>query len=149
MKKSQFFRKMFAAALSAAMVLRRLTGYTAAQEPVFSTGSRIRVDLNANDGRQNSYTNNAYNWIVSGTTPTAVFNGVTFKLSNGGNTGDVYKRQVLTLWQHEEIITLCFLFSISFSYSLLTMVAPMAVSPASLKPSFFDALLIISMLMPL
>ena len=87
MKKSQFFRKMFAAALSAAMVLCTLTGYTAAQEPVFSTGSRIRVDLNANDGRQNSYTNNAYNWIVSGTTPTAVFNGVTFKLSNGGNTG--------------------------------------------------------------
>ena len=55
MKKSQFFRKMFAAALSAAMVLCTLTGYTAAQEPVFSTGSRIRVDLNANDGRQNSY----------------------------------------------------------------------------------------------
>ena len=87
MKKSQFFRKMFAAALSAAMVLCTLTGYTAAPEPMFSTGSRIRVDLNANDGRQNSYTNNAYNWIVSGTAPTAAFNGVTFKLSNGGNTG--------------------------------------------------------------
>ena len=40
----------------------------------------------------------------------------------------------LTLWQHEEMITSCLPEAIIFSYSVLTMVAPMAVSCASAKP---------------
>lgn len=49
--------------------------------------SRIRVDLNANDGRKASYTKTCYNWIVAGETPTATFQNVSFKLSNGGSVG--------------------------------------------------------------
>lgn len=53
-----------------------------------STGSRIRVDINKNDGRKASYAKNANNWIlVEGASPSYQVNGVTFKLSNGGNAG--------------------------------------------------------------
>lgn len=53
-----------------------------------STGSRIRVDINKNDGRKASYAKNANNWIlVDGASPSYQVNGVTFKLSNGGNAG--------------------------------------------------------------
>lgn len=52
-----------------------------------STDNRIRVDLNANDGRKASYTKTCYNWIVAGETPTATFQDVSFQLSNGGSVG--------------------------------------------------------------
>ena len=77
----------FAAALAIA------AGYTGAVPcPVsaenIDTGSRIRVDINKNDGRKASYAKNANNWIlVDGAAPSYKVNGVTFKLSNGGNVG--------------------------------------------------------------
>ena len=53
------------------------------------TGSRIRVDINKNDGRKASYSNNANNWILEeGAAPTYKIGNVTFKLSNGGSTGE-------------------------------------------------------------
>ena len=52
------------------------------------TGSRIRVDINKNDGRKASYAKNANNWILEeGASPTYKVGGVTFKLSNGGSAG--------------------------------------------------------------
>ena len=52
------------------------------------TGSRIRVDINKNDGRKASYATNANNWILEeGASPSYKVNGVTFKLSNGGSAG--------------------------------------------------------------
>lgn len=49
---------------------------------------RIRVDINANDGRKDAYTNLFENWIIStGDRITETFKGVTFTLSNGGTTG--------------------------------------------------------------
>lgn len=52
------------------------------------TGSRIVVDLNANDGRKASYARWANNWSVpGGSSASATFGGVTFQLSNGGSAG--------------------------------------------------------------
>ena len=52
------------------------------------TGSRIRVDINKNDGRKASYSKNANNWMLEeGTAPTYKVGNVTFKLSNGGSAG--------------------------------------------------------------
>ena len=52
------------------------------------TGSRIRVDINKNDGRKASYSKNANNWLLEeGASPTYQVGGVTFKLSNGGSAG--------------------------------------------------------------
>ena len=51
-------------------------------------GSRIRVDINKNDGRKASYSKNAENWLLEeGVSPSYTTHGVTFKLSNGGNKG--------------------------------------------------------------
>lgn len=52
-----------------------------------SSLKRICVDINANDGRKNSYTSYANNWIITGETPTVKFEDLTFKLSNGGTDG--------------------------------------------------------------
>ena len=52
------------------------------------TGSRIRVDINKNDGRKASYSKNANNWILAeGASASYSVGGVTFKLSNGGSVG--------------------------------------------------------------
>ena len=52
------------------------------------TGSRIRVDINKNDGRKASQSKNAYNWILNeNASDSYKVNGVTFKLSNGGSVG--------------------------------------------------------------
>ena len=52
------------------------------------TGSRIRVDINKNDGRKASYSKNANNWLLEeGASPAYQVGGVTFKLSNGGSVG--------------------------------------------------------------
>ena len=54
----------------------------------FDTGSRIRVDINKNDGRKASYSKNANNWLLTeGTSDSYTVGGVTFKLSNGGSVG--------------------------------------------------------------
>lgn len=45
--------------------------------------SRIRVDINRNDGRKASYTKTANNWLVDNSYSYTV-NGVTCKLSGGG-----------------------------------------------------------------
>jgi len=53
-----------------------------------STESRIRVDINKNDGRKASYATNANNWIlVDGSSASYKVDNVTFTLSNGGNVG--------------------------------------------------------------
>ncbi len=52
-----------------------------------STGDRILVDLNKNDGRKASYARNANNWIVVGeTSATATINGVSLELSASGGS---------------------------------------------------------------
>ena len=52
------------------------------------TGSRIRVDINKNDGRKASYSKNAENWLLAeGVSASYSTHGVTFKLSNGGSIG--------------------------------------------------------------
>ena len=52
------------------------------------TGSRIVVDLNANDGRKASYARWANNWSVpGGSSASTTIDGLTFKLSNGGSAG--------------------------------------------------------------
>ena len=52
------------------------------------TGSRIRVDINKNDGRKASYSKNANNWLlVDGTSASYTVGSTTFKLSNGGSVG--------------------------------------------------------------
>ncbi len=52
-----------------------------------STGSRILVDLNKNDGRKASYTRNANNWIVSSdSNATFAVNGVTMTLNASGGS---------------------------------------------------------------
>lgn len=94
MKHFQAFRRslawLTAAALGAAMLgnlpqqkKQETTLIAAAAE----TGSRIRVDINKNDGRKASYTKTANNWLVDNSYTYAV-NGVTCKLSVGG-TGSV------------------------------------------------------------
>lgn len=53
-----------------------------------SEDTRMVVDLNANDGRKASYSKTSKNWIVpGGTSAETSFDGVTFKLSNGGSVG--------------------------------------------------------------
>ena len=76
-------------ALAALLICAGNAGYTNfhasaadAQNP------RVTVDINANDGRKASYSTNTDNWIVAGgASSEAEFNGVKFRLSNGGNTG--------------------------------------------------------------
>ncbi len=52
-----------------------------------STGSRILVDLNKNDGRKASYARNANNWIVNAdNNATYTVNGVTMTLSASGGS---------------------------------------------------------------
>ena len=52
------------------------------------TGSRIRVDINKNDGRKASYSKNANNWLLTeGASDSYSVGGVTFRLSNGGSVG--------------------------------------------------------------
>jgi hypothetical protein len=59
---------------------------------------RTLVDLNANDGRQDSYTKNAdYNWIINSGTPSATFNGLTFKLSKDGAGSEIRAVNLKTL----------------------------------------------------
>lgn len=87
--------KKFAAITAAIAVIANCTGITFKNSSPASfsaeaadTGSRIRVDINKNDGRKASYAKNANNWIlVDGASPSYQVNGVTFKLSNGGSSG--------------------------------------------------------------
>ena len=52
-----------------------------------STGNRILVDLNKNDGRKASYARNATNWIIdSDSSISKTINGVTFTLTAGGGS---------------------------------------------------------------
>lgn len=90
-----FRGKKFAAIVASIAVIANCTGITfknVSSVPVSAeavdTGSRIRVDINKNDGRKASYAKNANNWIlVDGASPSYQVNGVTFKLSNGGSVG--------------------------------------------------------------
>lgn len=87
----------YAAALSVILSMNGLSGAlsltgtdksTVITASTAETGSRIRVDINRNDGRKASYAKNANNWILEdGASPTYQVNGVTFKLSNGGSVG--------------------------------------------------------------
>lgn len=87
--------KKLAAIIAAITVIANCTGITLENVSPASfsavaadTGSRIRVDINKNDGRKASYAKNANNWIlVDGASPSYQVNGVTFKLSNGGSVG--------------------------------------------------------------
>ncbi len=83
----------YAAALSVILSMNGLSGAlsltgtdksTVITASAAETGSRIRVDINRNDGRKASNVKNANNWILEdGSAPTYKVNGVTFKLSNG------------------------------------------------------------------
>lgn len=66
---------------------------TASYSNTNSTDKRIRVDITPNTGgRTDMYTNLWNNWVVdSGKSAQTTYNGVTFKLSNGGNSGDGIK----------------------------------------------------------
>lgn len=87
--------KKYAALAAAIAVIAGCTGVTfsSSSAVLFSaeaadTGSRIRVDINKNDGRKASYARNANNWLlVEGASPSYEVNGITFKLSNGGSAG--------------------------------------------------------------
>lgn len=95
MRKKESFQRFFAVISALVMGILLFNGYapikeesvSAAVSPAFHVGNRTRVDLNANDGRKDSYTYNAYNWIVTGTEPQASFNGLSFKLSKGSSVG--------------------------------------------------------------
>lgn len=91
MKRNRFMRKHIASAIALSICAGGLGVYTPAipQNTVSAaaTDGRIRVDINANDSRKNSYTANANNWIITSDAPTATYDGVTFKLSNGGSVG--------------------------------------------------------------
>ena len=97
MRKSKRILKKTAAFLTAITMCAGLYGFTGYDKdtviniPAVSaadTGSRIRVDINKNDGRKASYAKNAYNWLLEeGSAPTYKVGGVTFKLSNGGSAG--------------------------------------------------------------
>ncbi|MGN0604967.1 MAG: dockerin type I domain-containing protein [Oscillospiraceae bacterium] len=79
--------------ITIAVVISLISGYTSMMPSSVSaenidTGSRIRVDINKNDGRKASYARNANNWLlVDGASPSYEVNGITFKLSNGGSVG--------------------------------------------------------------
>ncbi|MCI7804941.1 MAG: dockerin type I repeat-containing protein [Oscillospiraceae bacterium] len=87
--------KKIAALAAAIAVIASCSGITFSDSPsvpftaqAADTGSRIRVDINKNDGRKASYARNANNWIlVEGASPSYQVNGVTFTLSNGGSAG--------------------------------------------------------------
>lgn len=87
-------RKAVAFAAAFAMLLSGMQITSAPQTPTVLTAqaadtvSRIRVDINKNDGRKASYSKNANNWILEdGSEPTYKVGNVTFKLSNGGSAG--------------------------------------------------------------
>ena len=92
---SKKLKKAFAVATSIIAVLscteipfRNVLPNPISAEATADTGSRIRVDINKNDGRKASYSKNANNWIlVDGASPSYQINGITFKLSNGGSAG--------------------------------------------------------------
>lgn len=68
--------------------------------------SRIRVDINRNDGRKASYTKTANNWLVDNSYSYTV-NGVTCKLSSGGSGSvDVVNNKTLQLQNVEKTPTL-------------------------------------------
>ena len=72
---------------SAAIVPERASQQPAAAYAA-DTVSRIRVDINKNDGRKASYSKNAENWLLKeGTSDSFSVGNVTFKLSNGGSVG--------------------------------------------------------------
>ena len=95
MRKHTACRKMFAvmAALSviaAAVFAAQSAGEhpAAVTAAAADTGSRLRVDINKNDGRKASYAKNAENWLLAeGASASYAVGGVTFRLSNGGSAG--------------------------------------------------------------
>ncbi|MCR3761162.1 RICIN domain-containing protein [Clostridium felsineum] len=64
--------------------------YAATLNKVSNNDKRIRVDLAPfTSGRTDMFTKGWNNWVVnSGTSASQTYNSVTFKLSNGGNTGN-------------------------------------------------------------
>ena len=109
MKKPESLRRCLAFLTSAAMGLTML-GAVPSVTPAITgaaaeTGSRIRVDINKNDGRKASYTRTANNWIVDNTYAYTV-NGVTCKLSASGGSVDVVNNKTLQLQDIERTPTL-------------------------------------------
>ena len=108
MKRPEVLRRCLSFLTSAAMGLTML-GAVPASEAILAnaaeTGSRIRVDINKNDGRKASYTKSANNWIVDGTY-TYTVNGVTCKLSATGGSVDIVNNKTLQLQDVENTPTL-------------------------------------------
>ncbi len=109
MKTPESLRRCLAFLTSAAMGLTML-GAVPSVTPAITgaaaeTGSRIRVDINKNDGRKASYTRTANNWIVDNTYAYTV-NGVTCKLSASGGSVDVVNNKTLQLQDIERTPTL-------------------------------------------
>lgn len=69
------------------------------------TASRIRVDINRNDGRKASYSKNAENWLVDGTY-TYTVSGITCKLSADSGSVDLVNNKLLQLQDVEKTPTL-------------------------------------------
>lgn len=115
MRKSFVWCKYLSWLTAAALSLTAFGGLTlhSDTEPLVvkaaSSDTRIRVDLNKNDGRKASYTKTCYNWIIDSATPSYTVDGVTFKLSNGGSVGqgiDSVNCKILQLQDVEKTPTL-------------------------------------------
>lgn len=105
MKRKKRFHKAIAIGISSALCVSMFTFISGnanrdSVEASSASDKRIRVDINANDGRKDAYTDLFENWIISsGAQITETFKGVTFTLSNGGTTGGnikggTYKRLI-------------------------------------------------------
>ncbi|MBQ8927054.1 MAG: carbohydrate-binding protein [Oscillospiraceae bacterium] len=109
MKQQTALRRALSWLTAAAMSMTMLAGVPLTSPSAVQaaeTGSRIRVDINKNDGRKASYTRTANNWIVDGTY-TYTVGGVTCKLSSGGSGSvDVVNNKVLQLQDVEKTPTL-------------------------------------------
>ena len=91
--KNSFFKKLTALIL---VLLICINVSAFSNEPANASNSsdkRIRVDIGPDTGgRSDMYTEFWNNWVVtSGASAEATFNGVKFKLSNGGSTGSSIK----------------------------------------------------------
>ena len=109
MQKPEILKKCLSWLTAAALSMTAMSGIivNVPETAAFAaeTGSRIRVDINKNDGRKASYTKTAYNWIVDGTY-TYTVNGITCKLSSGGSGSvDLVNNKILQLQDVEKTPT--------------------------------------------
>ena len=103
MNRPNALRKCLSFLTACAMGVTMLGAVPAVTAGAAGTGSRIRVDINKNDGRKASYSRNANNWIYTG--DAYVINGVTCKLSASGGSVDIVNNKTLQLQDIENTPT--------------------------------------------